>query len=136
MKIKTEVFSKGRIEAMCEMALTGVTQCMTDRDNLEYALDYIAKMLKNSGRIANPATGAEILSKFKPEPRGFVVNRMTMENMIVVTIILHEKEFKTQPDLDSRHGVLCYCYNYSVDYFSELGYCFFKNEGGIYRRIG
>lgn len=135
MKIKAEVFSKGRIEAMCEMALMGVTQCMTDRDNLEYALDYISKMLKNSGRIANPATGAEILSKFKPEPRGFVVNTL-MGDMIVVTIILHDEELKRQPNLDSRDGVFCYSYNYSVDYFSELGYCFFKNEGGIYRRIG
>ena len=134
MKIKTEVFSKGRINAMCEMALMGVTQCMTDRDNLEYALDYISKMLKNSGRIANPATGAEILSNFKSEPRGFVVNTL-MGDMIVVTIILHDEELKRQPNLDSRGGVLCYCYNYSVDYFSELGYCFFKNEGGIYRRI-
>ena len=98
MKIKTEVFSKGRIEAMCEMALTGVTQCMTDRDNLEYALDYISKMLKNSGRIANPATGAEILSNFKYEPRGFVVNTL-MGDMIVVTIILHDEELKRQPNL-------------------------------------
>lgn len=135
MKIKTEVFSKGRIEAMCEMALMGVTQCMTDRDNLEYALDYIAKMLKNSGRIANPATGAEILSNFKYEPRGFVVNTL-MDDMIVVTIILHDEECEVQPDLDTDGGVFCYCYNYSVDYFSELGYCFFKNESGIYRRIG
>lgn len=135
MKIKTEVFSKNKIEAMCEMALMGVTQCMTDRDNLEYALDYIAKMLKNTGRVIEPASGAEILSNFKSEPRGFVVNTL-MDDMIVVTIILHDEEYKVQPDLDTEDGVFCYCYNYSVDYFSELGYSFFEKRGGIYRRIG
>lgn len=134
MKIKTEVYSKDRIEAMCELALIGVTQCMTDRDNLEYALDYIAKMLKDTGRVVEPASGKEILSKFKSEPRGFVVN--TIQGMPIVTIILHDEECKVQPNLDDKYGVICYCYNYEVDYFSELGYCFFSKSGSVYRRIG
>lgn len=133
--MKTEVYSKGELNARAEVALMGRAVMLQDRDNLIYAMEYICKVLQAS------ITGEQILDmaekyldKEKTKPIGLVCNTIGGD-MKCLTVIL--KDFDGSPfQIDDEEGVLCYVYNFTAPDFSELGYCFFEKTPSGVRRIG
>lgn len=45
--MRTELFSKGELNAKAEIALMGRAVNITDKDNLAYVIDYICKVVKH-----------------------------------------------------------------------------------------
>lgn len=133
--MKTELFSKGELNAKAEVALMGRAVNVQDRDNLAYMIDYICMVLKHT-----ETSGAEILklaTRYCDEmtkPIGIICNTI-MGDMQCLTVIL--KDFDGSPfKLDSEDGVLCWVHNFTCPDFSELGYCFFEKTPSGFRRIG
>ena len=134
---KRENFAKIELGALAEIAMTGVAIPMTERDNLEYMLGYIAKALGHE-----ETTGAEIYAKAtefidpeETEAAGLSCSTI-MGTDLVVNVIFRDKGVPLK--LDDPDGVLCYVYNFSCEWCSELGYCFFerKENSRDYHRIG
>lgn len=134
--MRTEVYSKGELNARAELALMGRAINLNDRDNLIYVIDYICKVLKhtdsNGEQILDMAE--KYLDKEKTKPIGLVCNTIGCD-MKCLTVVL--KDFDGSPfQIDDEYGVLCYVYNFTAPDFSELGYCFFKKTPSGVRRIG
>lgn len=133
--MRTELFSKGELNAKAEVALMGRAVNVQDRDNLAYMIDYICTVLKHT-----ETSGAEILklaTRYCDEmtkPIGIICNTI-MGDMQCLTVIL--KDFDGSPfKLDSEDGVLCYVHNFTCPDCSELGYCFFERTTSGFRRVG
>lgn len=134
--MRTELFSKGELNAKAEIALMGRAVNITDKDNLAYVIDYICKVVK-----CTETSGAEILklaTQYSDEkvtrPIGLICNTI-MGDMKCLTVIL--KDFDGSPfKLDSEDGVLCWVHNFTCPDCSELGYCFFEKTPSGFRRIG
>ena len=131
-----ELLSKGELNAKSELALMGLVVQILDKENMEYALDYIAKVLK-----CTEMTGAEIYAEAteytdpkKTEPVGLSTSTLFGGEFRVVNIIFKDKD-KTLK-LDDPDGVLCHVHNFDAPDCSELGYCFFERRGSSYHRIG
>lgn len=129
-----EILSKGDLNAKAEVALMGLTVQILDRENMEYVLDYISKVVGNT-----EMTGKEIYEEATKytnpkdtEPVGLCCCRVL--GMPTVTIIFKDKGKSLK--LDSPNGVLCHVHNYVDSICSELGYCFFERKGPSYHRIG
>lgn len=134
--MRTELFSKGELNAKAEMALMGRAVNLQDRDNLIYVIDYICKVLKSTS-----VTGEQILElaekhlEEKTKPIGLVCNTIGGE-MKCLTVILKDFDDGSHFQIDNEYGVLCYVYNFTAPDFSELGYCYFKKSPNGVRRIG
>ena len=131
-----EILSKGELNAKSELALMGLVVQILDKENMEYALDYIAKVLKRT-----EMTGAEIYAEAtkytdpkETEPVGLSTSTLFGGEFRVVNIIFKDKD-KTLK-LDDPDGVLCHVHNFDAPDCSELGYCFFERRGSSYHRIG
>lgn len=134
--MRTEVYSKGELNAIAELALMGRAINLHDRDNLIYVIDYICRVLKhtdsNGEQILDMAE--KYLDKEKTKPIGLVCNTIGGD-MKCLTVIF--KDFDGSPfQIDNEDGVLCYVYNFTAPDFSELGYCFFEETPSGIRRIG
>ena len=131
-----ELLSKGELNAKAELALMGRVVQILDRENMEYVLDYIAKVLN-----CTEMTGAEIYAEAtkytdpkETEPVGLSCSTLFGGEMRVVNIIFKDKGKSLK--LDDPDGVLCYVHNFDAPDLSELGYCFFERQGSTYHRIG
>lgn len=134
--MRTEVYSKGELKAIAELALMGLTINLQDRDNLIYVIDYICKVLKHTDSTGEQILekAEEYLDKEKTKPIGLVCNIIGGE-MKCLTVVL--KDFDgSNFQIDNEYGVLCYVYNFTAPDFSELGYCFFEKTPSGARRIG
>lgn len=87
--MRTELFSKGELNAKAEIALMGRAVNITDKDNLAYVIDYICKVVK-----CTETSGAEILklaTQYSDEkvtrPIGLICNTI-MGDMKCLTVIL------------------------------------------------
>ena len=129
-------FKNGRLNAKAECAMMGQVTLALGKDNFEYMLGYIAKTLGYE-----ETTGAEIYAKATEfiNPKETEAIGLSCSTIMgtdrVVNIIFRDidKPFI----LDDPDGVLCYVYNYTDPWCSELGYCFFERQGlAGYHRIG
>lgn len=131
-----EILSKGELNAKAEIALMGITVQVLDRENMEYVLDYIAKVLN-----CTEMTGEEIYDEAvqyvdleETVPVGLSCSTLFGGEFRVVNIIFKDKGKAlrmTDPD-----GVLCHVHNFDAPDCSELGYAFFERKGSSYHRIG
>lgn len=129
-------FKNGRLNAKAECAMMGQVVLALGKDNFEYMLGYIAKTLGDE-----ETTGAEIYTKAtefidpkKTEAIGLSCSTIMGTDRIVNIIF---RDIDKPFILDDPDGVLCYVYNYTDPWCSELGYCFFEKRGLTgYHRIG
>ena len=124
-----ELLSKGELNAKAELALMGRVVQILDRENMEYVLDYIAKVLN-----CTEMTGAKIYDEAtkytdpkETEPVGLSCSTLFGGEMRVVNIIFKDKGKSLK--LDDPDGVLCHVHNFDAPDCSELGYCFFERRG-------
>jgi hypothetical protein len=59
-----------------------------------------------------------------------------IEDMFLLAICMTTDEDEKVEPLDSQYGAFAYVHNFTVDYFSELGYVFFEKTFMGYKRIG
>lgn len=128
--------NKAELNGKAELAMLGAAIPVTQKENVIYILDYIAKALGYE-----ETTGAEIYAKateFIDSKRTEIIGlscSTIMGTDKVVNIIFKDNDNKPF-QLDDPDGVLCYVYNFSCEWCSELGYCFFEKRGRSYYRIG
>ena len=123
-----EILGKGNIELRAELALQGIVIQLLDKENMEYALDYIAKAIN-----CTEMTGAEIYAEAtkyidpkETEPVGLSCSTLFGGEMRVVNIIFKDKGKSLK--LDDPNGVICHVHNFDAPDCSELGYCFFERR--------
>lgn len=121
---------KKELATRCEMALMGFTQSIT-KEELKDVIPYIASAM---GVKCNTQEVIDTLFKYcgKLTPKHFVMNTI-MGEMMCLTVTLDDGE--TPYVLDSEDGILSTTYNFTYPDCSEMGYTFFENNGGTYRRI-
>lgn len=130
-----ELLSKGELNAKAELALMGRVVQILDRENMEYVLDYIAKVLN-----CTEMTGKEIYDEAtkytdpkETEPVGLSTSTLFGGEMRVVNIVFKDRGKSLK--LDDLDGVFCHVHNFDAPDCSELGYCFFERNGNSYHRI-
>lgn len=131
-----EILVKGELNAKAELALMGRVVQILDRENMEYVLNYISKVLN-----CTEMTGAEIYDEAtkytnpdETEPVGLSCSTLFGGEFRVVNIIFKDKGKSLK--LDDPDGVLCHVHNFDAPDCSELGYCFFERIYNSYHRIG
>lgn len=134
---RTEIYTKDELEAKAELALMGYVTPVRDKDNIICILDYIAKIVGLKFEVS--MTGEEIYKQATQysEEKTYVcgISCTTLLGMPCVNLIMKD-EGDTHFRLDSREGVLTYVFNFcGPDDLSELGYCFFKKFGPVFKRI-
>ena len=132
---KTEVYSRGDLNAKCELALmTGQCVSVRDVDNVRYCFEYIAKVVGSTTTTADEfwEMMTQYLDKDKTYPVGFCMNKVF--GMTCMTIILHDKG-EVNHSLDHEDGQFCYVYNFDAPDCSELGYSYFERRGNRYFRV-
>ena len=129
-------FKNDRLNARAECAMMGMVVQAFNKDDLEYMLGYIAKALGDE-----ETTGAEIYAKATEfiDPKKTEAIYLSCSTIMgtdrVVNIVF--KDTDKPFILDDPDGVLCYVYNFTDPWCSELGYCFFERRGlAGYHRIG
>lgn len=125
---------KGQLNAKAELALMGRVVFMRSREDFEYVLDYIAKVLhcEQSGHDIYE-NAVKHLDPKKTYPIGLSCSTIGGE-FKVATLIM--KDVGESVELDRQDGVFCYCYNFTRPDFSELGYSYFEKQGSTYHRVG
>lgn len=118
-----------------EVAMMGTTIVVENNEHLKFMVDYIRKVLRNSGLVSDIApaeTIIEAVNKYNENNvpvSHFVVNTSAF-GVLLTFVRDDEMESITQED-----GVLGYVYNLTYPDCSELGIVYFGNERGFIRRI-
>ena len=134
-------FKNGKWNADAEVAMMGVVINVADDEHVEYMTAYVLNMLKNvdNGELEGKEPtelAKEVLNNAYEYNSGdakithFSVN--AMDDTVMLAFVRDEEMDK----VDDENGALCYVHNVFFPFFSELGYCFFKNKNGVMRRIG
>lgn len=131
----TEIYTKGELNAKAELAMMGVVTPIRDKDNIVYMIDYINKTLG-----LTDMSGEEIYdeaTRYTDDKETMIIG-LSCSTILggecrVLNVLM--KDIKdTKFKLDTDDGVLCHVHNYDWPDCSELGYCFFKKNGNLYRR--
>lgn len=131
-----EILSKGELNAKAELALMGRVVQLLDRENMEYVLDYIGKVL-NCTEMTGEAIyeeATQYTDSKKTMPVGLSCSTLFNGEFRVVNIIFKDKGKSLK--MDDPDGVLCHVHNFDAPDCSELGYCFFERVGSTFHRIG
>lgn len=122
----------GELNAKAEAMLMGLIVNVKPEE-VEYITRYIVKVLVNCNRLHGDVDELtrlymNMVTQYHKNTVEYMCINVVMD-MIQITYV-----FKSRGKLDTKGGKLAYVVNTSVDYFSELTYCFFYMKDGRYHR--
>lgn len=130
--------NKPELNAKAEMALMGATVVCDNNAQADYILNYIFNVLDH--KDTTPEKVIEEAFKYSKGDvkriRHLVVNTLVDGQVCIAMTLTTSKEEEKYYKLVDPQGTFAYVYNLTTPIFSELGYCFFKDVGGLVKRVG